>query len=378
MHLLRKNWFILLVAAFLMPGISEKAFSQNPPKSSREVPKTRVIARQEVTVLNQPNPGIYIQGKIIDPQHSQEAHLGYIFSGVVVDNNNIERGSLEVISDRPYTGDPKPLLAQAREDMVKRFNVPYESEKESIQEEMRRLEAGIEESTARESALMERLMHIQLHLPAPFTPQGFAEQVDRLKQQQFALRVEIAGLSARRQLILEKMEKVTPTDADKARLNVARATLKLRQAEIEKMNEVNARQPGSITESELQKARFEVMKAEQELRVAESALNHPADLEPLRQLLEQTELDLATAEARNDVVNQALGNIPTERIFEYQRLNREIGSLQKNRESLRKSLADQQDELSKLRPVKVRDLSPPQFAPPGGELPQQGMGGMGG
>jgi hypothetical protein len=374
MNLHRKNRSVLVTATALIFAASATAFGQNQP------PKYKVIARQEVIVLGQPaSEGFYSLVKLTDPKHAEDAHLGYQLVGAVSDGNNRLQGQLIVIADRSYSGDPKPLLAQAREDFLKRLNVTYESDKESVQEEIKRLEGNIHSSEAVESALTERLMRIQLDLPSPFTPQGFAEQVDRLKQQQFALRVEMAGLKARQEAILQQMKKAAPTVAEEARYKYAQANLHLKQAEYKKMLETNKRMPNSISELEVTKARLEIEKAEQELLVAKNALEHPANLESLRQLLQQTELDLATAEARSAVINESLANIPTEKISEYQHIGRDIAFLQKDRESLRKDLREQEDAISKLRPVKVRDLAPPQFAPKGGELPEsQGMGGMGG
>jgi hypothetical protein len=372
MHVHRKNRLVLVTATALIFAASATAFGQNQP------PKYKVIARQEVIVLGQPaSEGFYSLVKLNDPKHAEDAHLGYQLVSVVSDGNNRLQGQLIVIADRSYSGDPKPLLAQAREDFLKRLNVTYESDKESVQEEIKRLEGNIHSSEAIESTLTERLMRIQLNLPSPFTPQGFAEQVDRLKQQQFALRVELAGLKARRDLTLKKIEETKPGKADKNRIEAAKKQLDLmKQKQYLTRGQVEA---GQATSEALLNGEQELMKAQAELENAEEALKQPASVVQLRQLLQQTELDLATAEARSEVINQSLANIPTNKIFDYQHIGRDIAFLQRDRESLQKDLREQEDAMSKLRPVKVRDLAPPQFAPKGGELPEsQGMGGMGG
>lgn len=243
-------------------------------------------------------------------------------------------GALEVFSP-DGAADAAKALAAAEKALQHALDAMYGARVESFEVPIQRardeaaaMRDTTEKLTSELSALRRKI------IAADAMPEGLDEQLRAMKQEQLKLRVELAGLQARREAVTKHIAEATvksqgaTKDQEQAMADL-RKVVELRQDQVRQLAAAHKQGVASITE--VQKAEVELAQARADLEQRRRQLAQSSEKEAMARLNDQladAQIEIAADEARLAALDRALDRLQSQDVqqlvSDYRRQSRQI------------------------------------------------------
>lgn len=290
------------------------------------------------------------------------------------------------VFDKVVHGDPRRVFAAMADHLRKFLNAAVASRPdETVRLEEARGRLGeIEQELDRLRKTSRDLRIREIELSGGLPSEAIGNQCRELQTQKLMLDVELAGLRARREAVLQRLaisekrvaERREEPDFDLKRLE---ATVRLHQNNYKRLLEANRRIPGSISQGEVEQARLELERAQLEIESHRQARKRqPQDelLAALNGQLAQIDIDAATVEAKLRAIEKLLSRLEPENLrrqaalqalaADVEATNSRLEQVVDQRAAARRELARLEERTGAMQPPKVTlldELTPGLTAP---------------
>jgi uncharacterized coiled-coil DUF342 family protein len=250
--------------------------------------------------------------------------------------------SVQVGSESEDEATNEKLFSKAQEHLKRMLDKIIDQQKRNTQEKIRQLEVA-------QSLEQSKLKDLQAAMP-PLnnTPQGVRELLATVNQQRMSINVEIVGLKAKRDAILQQIDKLKAGSAQiERKLNEAQAEYRQLRTRVD-------------TDKEARKNEEMVQKIaglNREMNELNERLQEPkADGRKLNEMLVQTEIELAGSEARFALIGKQQQMLVLEvqdTIPRYEEISGEIENAKANLKSARDAITQLKREALAIRPLEI-------------------------
>jgi len=231
--------------------------------------------------------------------------------------------------------DAAKALAAAERALQEALGAIYQARVESLDVPIARARAEAAETRQTAEKLTSELHVLRRKIIAEDAmPGGLDEQLGAMKQEHLKLRVELAGLQARREAITKHIAQATEklqgaTKEQEQAMAELRKVVELRQGQVQQLSA--AYKQGAASISEVQKAQIEEAQARGELDQRRRQLAQTSEQQALARLNDQladVQIEITADEARLGVLDRALARLQSQDVqqlvSEYRHQSRQI------------------------------------------------------